>query len=290
MVRLFNEWDNGARSMLFDGLWRHESVFEIHESAISFGHPKILWPIMSYANGSILVELETDAHPGGRCFASWPEDGDGNLWAFDVAGLIDLVADAAIAGGVETHGNFASFDGGVLHRLVDERVGSLPGLADRHFDIYDRPAWPSHWLEFEGEGAERWQLRGATHTVDEFDLAREAGPTTGTVIATFRTALGGGYGDFGRVSDASGWMNAFIPVELFRRVNFVSQRLCELDLIGFPEFGDGPGSIGPIVCDLMRAHYPEYDADAAGEAFERMFAQERRLDRSVLIVDARPVD
>ncbi len=291
LLSFVRSWRTGDHSVLFEWLMDADLLGTIRECDRANRYPHALMPVFMNYKGSVWVELATADHPGGRVFRGWYDEGGGRLIAHDLAEIIDLHSDVIEAGGLTVAPDgFVDFESAELEDRIAVRLEGLPVVPGRDFSAYDRPSWPEHWLALEGESAATWALRGATHTVAQLDEARETGTLNATVVATFReTSGGGGYGSFGFISDDGARLSVYVPLEIAARLGHIHHRLCELDVIAMPSNGNAADSALPIAHESLRHVYP-HDADGLAEVMRRMADEMARIDKSVVIVGARPIE
>ncbi len=244
--------------------YRLEEVLAARADYLLGGWPQVSMPLAYWDTGAVWMELTTDVHPGSRVFCTDYEVRSAEPWAIGVSGLLDIFAGLSEPG--------AMFQG-------SGESGSIP--------VDDRSLWPAHWQTAEGLAADMWELRGATHSVAEFDRARERGRVEGTLVGTWGVKLGGGRGSIGHLRDASGSLQAHLPVKNMTNAGPGTPGLYEVDVVGVPQTGTGTGSL-PSSRDFLG---PALSADMdALEAIHREF-QDRadKLDTSVTIVAMRPI-
>lgn len=293
LSEFWERWDaDSFNEPVFDGLDTPARSLVMWRNHVELGYPRILLPIGSWTQGAIWLELESDAHPGGRVFHSWFDEGTIRLWTIGVSGLLDLVSETIEQYGT-THRVAPTLD---VHDLPDEGFAAVleattasmlapPG--DWSVDLYQRDRWPAHWQEADGLDETHWALRGRTHTVWEFDVAREQRTVAATLQAIWRNRAGGGSldGSIGYLSDGSGRIQAYLPNSVDRNAVVGPSGEVEVDVIAGPTNGEG-AHILLTACDFLPVLG---DQRALDDVLRRLNEQMGSLDTSVMILAMRPI-
>lgn len=178
LVVFWSEWD--PRS--FTGLGESDIWFlspskanEEWEEATRGGFPPILLPFAAEEKRPLALELVTESHPGSRLFEL---DFHANLLpllGIGVSDFIDMVTDTVEQS--YRRGPYTD-DGDPVALVAYEKVlhAAQAGFGNVVLDNHDRSTWPDYWLLPIGFDAEQLRLRGRTHTVADFDQAREQQP------------------------------------------------------------------------------------------------------------------
>jgi hypothetical protein len=247
--------------------------------------PKILLPIMHDDCTTWAMELATDDHPGSRVLCIDYRDHVRAL-AIGVSHLVDLMSDAMAAGIA------AGFDAG------SRQFPWLPGPETRAqlastvnqagTSFTDKLHWPAHWLQAQGITTADLELKGRSHSIWDFDLAREQQPEIrGTLRGTFRVQVGGGSlnGDLGQLRDDSGTIQVLVPFGALILGELNGP--VEMDVVARPQLGDDAESVAqPSACDVTEAAHADPGID---RMMHDIFNAVADLDISVVATAVRPV-
>lgn len=282
-------WDPSSIGWpIFDGFIALSDIIERREME----HPPcpaVLLPIADWVHGRVWIELASDEHPGGRIFHSYHDESEVSLWAFGISGLLDVISSALErdliddrSGGL--HGpHFAA----VVKRSLDASIGTE---VPRRFEAIDRTAFADHWLHAEGLSPDHFVLRGATHTVQSFRLAREASPqVTATLVGTYETSVGGGplRGCVGTFTDETGSLQVFVPQITGLSGAVGAGGKVEMDILAVAPNGTDLNSLSAKE-DLQRAaNVGLYDY--GNDMIVRLFEQMKYLDTSIVVTALRPI-
>lgn len=272
-------------SLLFDGLYRLEEVGSVHRRDISLGFPSVCLPLTYIEKAGVWVELETDEHPGGRIYHTYYDDAALQLWCVGVSGLLHLVSETIESGGVNDPGSGLPWlDHAVFESVRLERTADLLALPDEwRVNVAEPDTWPSHWRA-SGDGTTPAK-GGPTHTVAEFDQAREQARTIGTLVGEITGLVTGGPidGTVATLTDETGSIQVYGSVEVeraFAGLEVGARR--EVDVIGEPSArGFRPRRTTRDF--MLRRTNEELSARQL-----RLLEQMRRLDVDVAVTAVRP--
>ncbi len=107
-----------------------------------------------------------------------------------------------------------------------------PSVGDddkRSIDPADASNWPQRWQRMAGITPAEFQLRGATHTVAEFEAARASGSIEATLVGSVTHIAGSGQGGVVRLTDGTGSIEMLVPNSLISLGNSPSGRY-EIDV------------------------------------------------------------
>ncbi len=222
----------------FDRFLSPVEALDRWQQQVDLGCPRILLPIADMESMLIAIELESANHFGSRVFQGSASDHEYSLWTIGISGLLDLLSDTLDRGGIMGRDGRAVLDPAAVRRTA--RAAQLSGtfpLAGDYVELGDRDGWPSHWLQVEWEASPRPVLRGATHTVAEFDVARELGELAATLSGEFEllaSPIGFG-GSVGQFVDSTGSIQVFVSEPVARQCAWIGSGRCEIDVVGVPE-------------------------------------------------------
>lgn len=174
-------------------------------------HPRVLFPFAYESQGFLYVELGLDpAHPS-------------PVWSFayrdeefvcrypSIASLFHTTADAVDASDIpppavdtdlrQTY--FEVISDEHLDRFVDRYFADSPVAERRSVPYGDQRLWPPRWYDAQGIADDRVDIRGRTHTVEEFKAAAQTEVVTGRLHGTWRIRAGG-VRDIGILTDETG--------------------------------------------------------------------------------------
>jgi hypothetical protein len=152
----------------------------------------------------------------------------------------------------------------------------------------DKLHWPAHWLQAQGITTADLELKGRSHSIWDFDLAREQQPEIrGTLRGTFRVQVGGGSlnGDLGQLRDDSGTIQVLVPFGALILGELNGP--VEMDVVARPQLGDDAESVAqPSACDVTEAAHADPGID---RMMHDIFNAVADLDISVVATAVRPV-
>jgi len=166
----------------------------------------------------------------------------------------------------------------------------LPAHSPRRFDGVDRSRFPTHWQSAEGLGRDHFALRGASHTVEGFRIARETHAQVAvTLVGTYETSVGGGplHGCIGTFEDVSGAIEVFVPQVTAMTGAVGDDGAVEIDVVAVASNGSGLSSLSAKQ-DLQRVVAAGL-TDAGNDMIMRLFDQMKYLDTSVVVTAMRPI-
>ncbi len=251
--------------------------------------PAILLPIADWASSRIWVELASATHPGGRVFRGNVDDSHVDLWSFGISGLVELLA-------LGFERDLIDEREGGLHRshleaLATSRVREhVSATSPRRIEAVDRSRFPAHWLSAEGLAPNHFDIRGATHTIEEFKSAREVNSNMRATLQGFyeNTVCGGPIrGCIGTFHDDSGEMQVFVPLLSGLAGAIGQDGEVELDVLSFTPNGTGFEELSARR-DLQVAASMGVD-DLGNDLILRLTEQLKDLDTSIVVTGLRPI-
>lgn len=275
-------------SLFFDGLYRLDEVLGIHDRDAAVGFPRLCLPLAYIEKAGVWIELETTSHPGGRVYHTYYEEGLLKLWCVGLSDLFHLVSETIERGGVNESVSTRPFlDFGVFETARLELTSELLAMPDEwRVGIGDKSAWPRHWREADGVDDEKLELRGRSHTVAEFDQARERGRITGTLVGEITGLVAGGPvdGTVANFTDETGSIQVYASVEVERAIVGLEVGVRrEIDVIGEPSARGLRPDRGTRDF-MLRRDFEELSANQL-----RLLEQMRKLDISVAVTAVRPI-
>ena len=251
--------------------------------------PSILLPIADWSYSRIWFELAGREHPGGRVFHSYHDESQLSLWGFGISGLLDLISCAFERDFIDDRSG--TIDARRMEQLVARSLDDmLPAHSPRRFDGVDRSRFPTHWQSAEGLGRDHFALRGASHTVEGFRIARETHAQVAvTLVGTYETSVGGGplHGCIGTFEDVSGAIEVFVPQVTAMTGAVGDDGAVEIDVVAVASNGSGLSSLSAKQ-DLQRVVAAGL-TDAGNDMIMRLFDQMKYLDTSVVVTAMRPI-
>ena len=251
--------------------------------------PAVLLPIADWSQSRLWVELSSATHPGGRIFRGNADESHVDLWAFDIAGLLDMLA-------VAFERDLIDEANGGLHRSHVEALATaqvrehVSSHSPRRIESIDRSRYPKHWLSAEGLPPDHFELRGATHTVESFKAARKTNPQVhATLQGFYENLVCGGpiQGCVGTFRDESGELQVFVPL-LAGLAGAIGQRgEAELDVMSVARTGVGVESLSARN-DMQRAADMGV-ADVGNDLVLKLADQMKDLDTSIVVTGLRPI-
>ncbi|MCP3883157.1 MAG: hypothetical protein GY701_32875 [Sulfitobacter sp.] len=284
-------WDPASTAVLADTqiqLLTVERALEEWEFLRELEYPRLLLPVGREEKRLLCVELGTDSHLGSRLFELGFHGENLTLLGVGVSAFIDLIVESLER--TRSTGSVNQYPGAIdweIYAQICEQAHREFGSV--RFDEHNRTEWPAHWLEVAGFNQDWLRPRGRTHTAFEFDAAREQSwPLTGVLQGVYRTQVGGGplYGAVGRLTDLSGFVQVFIPNGC-PHAGLGPNGQCEIEVVGVPQNGEGPGSL-PSGCEALAAALSGNEQEQL-EWFERLFAATKALDVSIVATAVRPL-
>lgn len=244
--------------------------------------PKALLEI--YAEDKYIwgIELASLDHPGSRIFDLDFEEQ--RAVAIGIAGFIELMT-ASIRASLNEGLRPDEFE---FRWMPDhhERQRLASQLTQAGADFYQKLDWPQFWLDAENVSDEDLALKGATHTVSEFDRAREqAEVTNGVLQGEFRVAMSDRNGTVGKLTDASGSIQVFIPQAT---INYGPPNgLMEMSVFAVPQNGQTTASLRGLA--MRQAHVFPSDHDARMFWHNALNDAIARLDVTVVATSIRQI-
>lgn len=251
--------------------------------------PAILLPIADWANTRLWIELASASHPGGRIFRGEDNDSHVDLWAFGMSGLFDLLALAFERDLVDTAR-------GGLHRTHLEALATrevrefVSASAPRRIESVDRSRFPAHWLSADGLPPDHFNLRGPSHTVDEFKTDRQANPGVRATLRGYysNTVCGGPIrGCVGTFHDDSGEIQVFVPLLAGLAGAIGQDGEVELDVLSFTPHGSELDQMSAR--NDMQVAADMGVSDLGNDVILRLTEQLKDLDTSIVVTGLRPI-
>ncbi len=262
LVAFWSEWDPRSFTGLAEsdiGLLSPSRANEEWKHTVRNRFPPILLPFAAEEKRLLALELVTESHPGSRLFEL---DFHGNLLPLlgvGVSDFINMVADTIEQS--YRRGPYTD-NGDPVAMVVYEEVlhTAQAAFGDVVLDNHDRSTWPDYWLLPIGFNTEQLRLRGRTHTVVDFDHAREQqsplhGVLQGRIMGreTVR-ALGGTLdspicGAIKELHDQTGHIQLLI-LETCSDAGLGPDGRCEIEVVAMPKSGLGLGSMPSSLADI----------------------------------------
>ncbi len=243
-------------------------------------HPSVppgLLPILEQDDLELWVELESVYNLGGRVFASIPGSNVVELWAWDIAGLVDLLGEALERDLVDDRRG--QLHPGAVRRLAAERM-DRDGLrlADRRVQLSASSSVPDGWRD---------ERRIETVAAFEERRASVGGSASATLTGVWRDELSGGPipGTVGTITDGSGRLQVYVPTWVAPKGVDAHGDDVEVDVAAVETNGVG--------LDALSAHLDIQRLVAAGiidvpnELIQRLVEQMADLDTSVVVTAIR---
>lgn len=285
----WNTWDPGSLTWpCLDGLHSLSKLTDRYQAERPLS-PAILLPIADWADLSVWVELATATHPGGRVFRASDTESHVDLWSFDISGFLTLLADAFEADMIDdvSGGLHQSHFEALATRSVREYVSAA---SPRRIESVDRSRFPGHWLSADGLPADHFNLRGATHTVEEFKASREEqAHVRATLRGHYQNTICGGpiRGCIGNFGDDTGTLQVFVPLLAGLAGAIGQDGHVELDVLSFAAKGETFD--GLAAKDEMQRAADMGVADLGNDLVLRLAEQMKDLDTSVVVTGLRPI-
>ncbi len=277
-----------AQPPVFDGFIPLDQIAERYEIDCP-PCPAILLPIADWTHGRVWIELATGAHPGGRILHSYHDESEVTLWTFGISGLLDLVSLAFEQDFIDDR--TGSIDPQRMESIIESALDeSLPEGSARRFEAVDRSLFPSHWQRAEGITSDHFALRGESHTVSSFRLAREVGDhVSATLVGTFQTSVGGGplHGCVGTFEDSTGSLQVFVPQVTAVHGAVGRGGAVEIDVVAVAPNGSALDSLSAKrdLEHVVAGGLLNYGNDMIIRLFEQM----KYLDTSIVVTALRPI-
>ncbi len=274
-------------SLFFDGLYRLDEILGVHSRDTALGYPRVCLPLCYIEKAGVWVELETPEHPGGRVYHTYYDNAQLQLWCVSISDLVHLVAETIESSGVnEPDSTKPWLDHAVFESVRLERTTELLAMPDEwRVKVSEDDNWPAHWRhaeEFHQVASSNKQ--GATHSIADFDKARETGRLNGTIVGEVTGLISGGPvdGTVATLDDGTGSIQVYASVEVeraFAELEIGSRH--EVDVIGEPSArGARPSEESRNF--MLRRSYEELSANQL-----RLLEQMRKLDISVAVTAVR---
>jgi hypothetical protein len=277
-----------AQPPVFDGFIPLDHIAERYEIDCP-PCPSVLLPIADWTHGRIWIELATGAHPGGRILHSYHDESEVTLWTFGISGLLDLVSTVFEQDFSEDR--TGSIDPRRMESIIEAALDeTLPDGSARRFEGADRSLFPSHWQRAEGLEKDHFALKGESHTVSSFRLAREVGGhVSATLVGTFQTSVGGGplHGCVGTFEDSTGSLQVFVPQVTAVHGAVGHGGAVEIDVVAVAPNGSDLDSLSAKqdLEHVVTAGLFNYGNDMIIRLFEQM----KYLDTSIVVTALRPI-
>ncbi len=266
---------NRLDSMFLGGFYSVDAV------ALTWAHrhpsvPAGLLPILEQDALELWVELESPATLGGRVYASVPGSTVVELWAWDIAGLLDLLADACERDLIDDR--LGQLHPGAVRRLAAERLDSTGmRLHDRRIDLGDPEQTPHGWRDHR-----------PVESVADFERRRHSGggSASATLAGVWRDEISGGPlpGTVGTLTDGSGRVQVYVPRWVCDDVVAHDGRV-EIDVAAVETNGIGIDGLSAHL-DIQRL-VASGVIDVPGELIQRLVEQLADLDTSVVVTAVR---
>ncbi|MFT7597704.1 MAG: hypothetical protein ACI8TP_000624 [Acidimicrobiales bacterium] len=267
-------------SLFFDGLYRVDEVRAVHDRDTALGYPMVCAPMAYIEKAGVWVELETPEHPGGRIYHTYYDQAELQLWCVGVSDLLHLVSETIESGGVNDPDSARPWlDHGIFESVrLDQTVDLLAMPDEWRIDVQRPDTWPGHWQGVQGDAHPSSKLQGRTHSIAEFDKARDRGRVSGTLVGEVTGLITGGPidGTVATIADDSGSIQVYASVEVERAfAELVVGSRREIDVIGEPA-ARGLRPRKGTRNFMLRRKYEELSANQL-----RLLEQMRKLDVTV---------